>query len=391
MSLGTEQLLARLVALDTTSSRSNLELIETIADYLDGHGVAVTLVHDAAGQKANLFATIGPAIDGGIVLSGHSDCVPVDGQRWSTDPFRAVTVGGRIYGRGTCDMKGFIACVLALVPEMVAAKPRTPLHLAFSYDEELGCRGVPTLLAKIARELPQPRIAIVGEPTGMALVNAHKGIYAFETVATGLAAHSSQTHEALSAVVHGAEIVCRLDALARELAAEGPFDAAFTPPYTTINVGRIDGGTAVNVVAGECRIEWECRPVPGHDVQAVLARLTEFVEGDLLPRMRARYPDASVVTRRVVAAPSLVPAAGSPAEALVRRLTSAGPARAVAFATEAGLFQEAGMSAVVVGPGSIDHAHKPDEHVAIGQLRECETLLRAVIDYARRTEAGQGP
>jgi acetylornithine deacetylase len=382
--ISTEKMLERLVAIDTTSSRSNLALIETVADHLDGHGVAVTLVHDAGGHKANLFATVGPDTDGGIVLSGHTDCVPVDERQWSCDPFRAVSRDGRIYGRGTCDMKGFIAAVLARVPEMIAARPAIPLHLAFSYDEELGCRGVPGLLARIAGELPQPRIAIIGEPTGMTLVNAHKGIAAFETVVEGLEAHSSVPDAGLSAVVHGAEIVLCLDRIARELAEHGERDDTFVPPYTTINVGRVDGGAAINVVAGQCRIQWECRPIPGAEADEILERLGRFVEYDLLKRMRERHPDASVITLMDHAVPPLIPGTDSPAEALVRRLAGVEEVRGVAFTTEAGLFQQAGMSAVVVGPGFIEQAHKPDEYVSIEQLEACERFLRKLIQHAAK-------
>ncbi len=377
----TASMLERLIAFDTTSTRSNLALIEQVADFLDGHGVPTHLVYDAAGEKANLFATIGPETDGGIVLSGHTDCVPV-GQGWSSDPFRAETRDGRLYGRGSCDMKGFIAAALALVPEMRAARPRIPLHLALSYDEELGCRGVPALLEKLASELPQPGVAIIGEPTGMALVNAHKGIYSFETVVTGLASHSSLTQHGVSAVVPGAEIVARLDGFARELAEHGPFAQGFVPPYTTINIGRIDGGTAVNVVPARCRIEWECRPIPGQGPEEILVRLERFVQDELLERMRRRFPEASVETAEVVAAPPLVPASGSAAEALVQRVLGPRSAEAVSFATEAGLFQQAGMASVVIGPGSIEQAHKPDEFVALEQLEACERLLRGIVTAA---------
>lgn len=387
--IGARQMLARLIAFDTTSSVSNLALITDVANYLDGHGVRSRLVYNAERDKANLFATIGAERDGGIVLSGHTDCVP-PGRGWSSDPFEALQRDGRIYGRGACDMKAFIAVALALVPEMLSAAPKRPLHLAFSYDEELGCCGVPTLLEKIASELPQPRIAIIGEPTGMELVNAHKGIYSFETVVTGLEAHSSLTHAGVSAIVNGAEVVRRLDGLARDLAERGPFADVFVPPYTTINVGLIEGGTAVNVVSGQCRIQWECRPVPGHDPGEIVAALDRFVADELLERMRRLFPQASIETVRGVAVPPLGPERESPAEALVRRAVPAGAVRAVSFATEAGLFQAAGMSAVVVGPGSIEQAHKPDEYVSVAQLNACERFLRKVITEASEdvSEAG---
>jgi acetylornithine deacetylase len=382
----TAAMLGELIAIDTTSVNSNLPFVDHVADYLRGHGVEVTRVHNEAGDKANLFATIGPPGDGGIALSGHSDVVPVAGQDWSSDPFRALEKDGRIYGRGACDMKGFIAAALALVPEMIAAEPRTPLHLVFSYDEELGCIGVGTLIDQIAKSLPKPALAIIGEPTGMQLVNANKGIYAFETELTGLEAHSSATHIGVSAIFHGAELVGFIGALADEMATRGPFAHDFNPPYTSFNVGVIEGGTAVNIIPKSCRLSYEFRPVPGADPEAIKARIAAFVEGDLLPRMRKRFPDAAVVTTQGAAAPPLVPTDPSPAEALVRKLTGANRGGTVAFATEAGHFQATGISAVIIGPGSIDQAHKPDEYVALDQLAQCEDFLRKVIAHAAATE-----
>jgi len=378
----TAAMLGELIAIDTTSANSNLPFVDHVADYLRSHGIEVTRVHNAERTKANLFATIGPAGDGGIALSGHSDVVPVAGQDWTSDPFRAVEKDGRIYGRGACDMKGFIAAALALVPEMIEADVKTPLHLVFSYDEELGCIGVGTLIDEIAKSLPQPAMAIIGEPTGMQLVNANKGIFAFETELTGLEAHSSATHIGVSAIFHGAELVSFIGALADELAERGPFAHDFDPPYTSFNVGLIEGGTAINIIPKSCRIAYEFRPVPGADPEAIKARIAEFIERDLLPRMRKRFPDAAVVTTQGAAAPPLVPTDPSPAEALVREITGANRAGTVAFATEAGHFQATGLSAVIFGPGSIDQAHKPDEYVELAQLTQCEDFLRKVIAHA---------
>ena len=272
------EMLRRLIGFDTTSSKSNLALIEAVAEYLDGHGIAAHLVHDETGEKANLFATIGPDTDGGIVLSGHTDVVPVEGQDWATDPFETMIKDGLLYGRGACDMKGFIAVALSLVPDMVKADLQTPLHFALSYDEEVGCIGVPHLLAKIAAELPSPSIAIVGEPTDMALVNAHKGMATFKTTVTGLEAHSSAPQLGVSAITHAAEIVQFIDRLAREIAEHGPFHDAFTPPHTTFNIGRVTGGTAVNIIPRQCTVEWEFRLIPGDDIGEIRARVDRFVE-----------------------------------------------------------------------------------------------------------------
>ncbi len=381
-------MLARLIGFDTTSANSNMALIEAVADYLDGHGIDSRLIRNEAGDKANLFATIGPAGDGGLVLSGHTDVVPVAGQDWSSDPFAAETRDARIYGRGSCDMKGFIACCLALVPEMLAARLKTPIHFAFSYDEEIGCAGAPRLLAEIANSLPRPAMAIIGEPTLMQLINSHKGIYAFETVLTGLEAHSSGPHLGVSAILHGAEFIAFLASLAEEMRMQGPFAEAFDPPYTTFNIGQINGGTAVNIIARECRIVWEFRPVPGLDVESLKTRITAFAEDELRPRMRARFPGAEVKTTEIAGAPPLSPREGSPAEALVRRLTGANRAGSISFATEAGQFAEKDMSAVVIGPGSIDQAHKPDEYVDLEQLASCEAFLKKLIAWAAQTTPG---
>ncbi|MHA1536791.1 MAG: acetylornithine deacetylase, partial [Alphaproteobacteria bacterium] len=331
--LSTADMLTRLIGFDTTSKNSNMALIEAVAEYLQGHGIASRLIGNEAGDKANLFATIGPERDGGLVLSGHTDVVPVAGQDWSSDPFAAVARDGRIYGRGSCDMKGFIAACLALVPEMIEARLQTPIHFAFSYDEEVGCTGVPGLLAEIAKSLPQPAMAIIGEPTSMQLVNAHKGIFVFETVLSGLEAHSSATHIGVSAILHGAEFITFLGSLAEEMREQGPFGEAFDPPYTTFNIGQVNGGTAVNIIPRECRIIWEFRPIPGLDLAALKARIEGFTEDELLPRMRQRFPGAEVRTTEFAGAPPLVPREGSAAEALVRRLTGANRAGTVSFAT----------------------------------------------------------
>ena len=375
-------MLRRLVAFDTTSSKSNLALIEDVQGYLASHGVAARLVPSEDGTKANLFATIGPEGDGGIVLSGHTDVVPVDGQDWSSDPFDPVQRDGRLYGRGTTDMKGFIAAVLALVPDMVQARPRTPLHLAFSYDEEVGCIGVRPLLALLARELPRPRLAIIGEPTGMKVANAHKGVYSFHTTVTGREAHSSASHLGVSAVHWAARIVDHIYGLADTLAAPEHRHPDFDPPYTTLNVGLIQGGTARNIIARQCRFAWEIRPVPGADPEAIKAEVEAYIDGSVLPAMRAGFPGASVVTEIGAEVPPLVPRDGSPAEALVLALTGQNRAGTVPFASEAGLFQAEGVPAVLCGPGRVEQAHQPDEFVEIAQIDACEAFLRKLIAWA---------
>ncbi|MFZ5790598.1 MAG: acetylornithine deacetylase [Pseudomonadota bacterium] len=375
-------MLARLVAFDTVSARSNLALIEFVKNFLASHGVEARILRSPDGAKANLLATIGPTREGGVILSGHTDVVPVEDQPWTGDPFRLEARDGRLYGRGSADMKGFIAVALALAPEFLAAGLKRPIHLAFSHDEEVGCRGVPALIAAIARELPRPALAIVGEPTEMRLANRHKGIYGFETVVTGRDGHSSAPDAGLNAIMAAAEILGFLDRLAAEFRESGPFDTGFQPPHTTLNVGEIAGGTALNIVARQCRIRWEFRPVPDHAPDLIRARLDRFVGQDLLPRLKARAAEAAVETRALACVPGLRPEVASPAEALVRHLTGLNEAIGVAFTTEAGLFQEAGFPAVVIGPGSIAQAHQPDEFVEESQLEACARFLRRLAQWA---------
>jgi acetylornithine deacetylase len=375
------EILEALIRFDTVSARSNMALIHWVLDYLLRHGVESTLVPNEEGTKANLYATLGPLRAGGVVLSGHTDVVPVEGQAWSSDPFRVTPRDGRLYGRGTADMKGFIACALAAVPDLVAAKLKTPIHLAFSYDEEVGCIGVPHLLARLARDLPKPRAAIVGEPTMMQVVTGHKGLAAWRTVFTGVEAHSSRIEETVSAIFAAARFIDFLQRLAEEL-RQGAKDPSFEPPYTTINVGKIAGGQAMNIVAGQCTLEWEFRPLPSTDADALGARIKGFVEHELRPALKRKHKAADVEIVQLAGGPGLAPEPNSIAEALARRLTGANRSGTVAYGTEGGHFQRAGISAVVCGPGSIEQAHKPDEFVALDQLAQCAAFLGKLKDWA---------
>ena len=383
-SASTLELLDRLIGFDTVSARSNLALIAFVRGLLEPHGIPVRLTHHATGDKANLYATIGPARAGGIVLSGHTDVVPVQGQPWSGDPFRLIRRGTRLYGRGTTDMKGFIAVALSLLPEMLAEPLAIPIHFAFSFDEEVGCAGVPHLLAELGTELPQPAIALIGEPTEMRPVTAHKGIHGFVTTVRGRDGHSSAPQRGAGAIVPAAEAVAFLGRLAAELKEKAPADSPFDPPYTTLNVGTISGGTAINILPRECRFVWEFRPIPETDPDALVRRYEAFLAEEVLPRMRETAAEADIVNERICAAPPLRPEPDSPAERLVRALTGANASGTVAFATEAGLFQQKGVSAVVCGPGSIAQAHQPDEFIEEDQLAQCETMLRKLIGLARR-------
>jgi acetylornithine deacetylase len=375
-------MLRRLVAFDTVSAKSNLALIDWVAEYLAAYGIAATLTRDDSGAKANLFASVGPAERGGVVLSGHTDVVPVEGQPWSSDPFALTERGGRLHGRGAADMKGFIAIALSLVPEMLERPLKTPIHLAFSYDEEVGCIGARRLIAALPEGAARPRLVVVGEPTLMQIANAHKGCAVFATEVTGLEAHSSTPERGVNAIAAAAEIVGFIGRLAEERRQTAPAESPFDPPCTTFNVGAISGGTAHNIVPRQCRLDWQYRLVPGEDGAAIERRLAEFVERDLLPRLRNVAPEAAVTTTTIAVVPPFQAEADSPAEALVRLLTGANAGTALSFASEAGLFQEAGLPAVICGPGSIDDAHRPDEFIALEQLEAGTKFVRRLVEWA---------
>jgi acetylornithine deacetylase len=376
----TRELVEKLVSFDTTSRDSNLHLIRFVEGYLAEAGVASKLIYDETGAKANLFATVGPEIDGGVVLSGHTDVVPVDGQDWSSDPFRCVARDGRLYGRGTSDMKSFIASCLALLPEMRKTKLKHPLHFAFSYDEEVGCLGVDGIVRHIEGMTTRPQAVVVGEPTMMKVVNAHKGVCAIDTVVTGLEAHSSATNMGVNSVFYAAELVNCIARLAEEAKSEARSER-FDPPYTTVHVGAIRGGTARNIIPKETTIHWEYRALPGVDGRWILERFERFAQQEVLPRMRAVHPGAEIRTAVGAEIRPLMPEKDSAAEALVRALTGANQSYAVAYGTEAGAFQQAGVPTVVCGPGDIAQAHKPDEFIALAQLDACDDFLRKLIRH----------
>ncbi len=371
------RMIERLVAFDTVSRNSNLELIDFIGHWLAQHGVDYHLVASDDGEKANLLATVGPAVAGGVVLSGHTDVVPVDGQRWTSDPFRVVERNGRLYGRGTCDMKSFLAIALALVPEMRGLK--RPIHLAFSYDEEIGCRGAPRLIDAMLAKLPPPAAVIVGEPTGMRVVSAHKGIAVLRTVVTGHEAHSSQTHRGVSAVTTAARLIAHLDDLARHRAVAGPFAAAVEPPHTTIHVGTVHGGTAVNIISRECRFEWDIRAIAEDPPEAIVEAFRRHCSERVEPELRRIAPGCGVATELLVEAPPLAHESANPAQELACRLAGVDTTMHVPFAAEAGLFQRAGLASVICGPGSIDQAHQPDEYITLEQVQAGLEFQRGLV------------
>jgi acetylornithine deacetylase len=377
--LDRRQMLDRLIGFDTTSRNSNLALIDFARDYLDGLGIASDLVFDDTGAKANLFATIGSPEVAGIVLSGHTDVVPVDGQDWSSDPFVCTPRDDRLYGRGTADMKGFIATVLELVPEFQALPLAAPVHLALSFDEEVGCKGVPRLLDHLVARLPAlPFGCVVGEPTGMRLADGHKGKAGYVCTVKGLASHSALNHLGVNAIEVAARIVGELHRLNDEFRREGPLHAEFQPPHCTVSTGVIAGGSALNIVPDHCRFEFEFRPLPGQDPDALFARIRDWAETTLLPEMQAVSPATGFEWQELMSYPGLG-GGTAPIEEVCARLTGTAAPIKLAFGTEAGHFAARGIPAVVCGPGDIDVAHKPDEYVELDQLERCARFLRQLV------------
>ncbi|HYM30453.1 MAG TPA: acetylornithine deacetylase [Candidatus Cybelea sp.] len=374
------EMIERLVGFDTTSRDSNLKLIHFVADYLREHGVASTLIPNADGSKANLYATIGPRGLGGVVLSGHTDVVPVDGQEWHTDPFVVTRRGSRLYGRGTSDMKSFSAVALALLPEFLAARLKRPVHLALSYDEEVGCLGAPGIIEHFVKNGPRPELCIVGEPTEMQVVDAHKSIVAVDTTVTGFEAHSSATHMGVNAIMVAAELMGELARIGDDFKARKvPNAERFDPPYSTISVGMIQGGTARNIIPRQCVFRWDCRMLPGQDDNEVIERLRRFAERDVLPRLRKIHPGADIVIDKRHSVVPLRPDPGSPAEVLAHALAGSNSTHAASYATEAGLFQTAGVPTIICGPGNIREAHKPNEFIELEQVEACVGFMRRLM------------
>ncbi|MCC0064982.1 MAG: acetylornithine deacetylase [Defluviimonas sp.] len=372
----TRAILRDLIAFPTISTDSNLAMIDFLGERLAAAGARVEIHRDATGAKANLFATIGPEREGGILLSGHSDVVPVADQDWTTDPFTMVERDGRLYGRGTCDMKGFIAAAVAMAPLYAERAVERPVHFAFTHDEETGCLGAQALAQILRARGARPAVAIIGEPTSMRVIEGHKGCFEYSTHFTGLEGHGSGPDRGVNAVEYAVRYVARLLELKEALKARAPKGSRFDPPWTTINTGALVGGVAHNVIPGKARVDWEMRPVQAGDADFVKADLHAYCAHTLLPAMRAVMPDADIVTETIGEVEGLVPADGNEARAIVMELTGANGADTVPFGTEAGIFQALGMSAVVCGPGSIEQAHKPDEYLALDQLAECLTMLQ---------------
>ncbi|ASV98777.1 acetylornithine deacetylase [Paraburkholderia aromaticivorans] len=378
-------LLERLISFATVSRDSNLEMIEFIRDYLGELGVESELFYNAERTKANLFATIGPRERGGVVLSGHTDVVPVDGQAWTVDAFRLTERDGRLYGRGTADMKGFIASVLAAVPMFVERELTLPVHLAFSYDEEVGCLGVRPMLAELERRPHKPALCLIGEPTELKPVLGHKGKLAMRCHVKGAPCHSAYAPYGVNAIQYAARMIGHLEEIGEQLAQPEHHDERFDPPFSTVQTGVIKGGRALNIVPAECEFDFEVRALPGFNAHKVADQLQTYAEAELLPKMRAVKSDTEIRLQPLSAYPGLATSPDSDAARLLALLSGSTEFGTVAFGTEGGLFEQAGIPTVVCGPGSMDQGHKPDEFVTVEQLRDCDAMLTRLADYLSTT------
>lgn len=371
--------ITRLVAHDTTSSRSNFNLVEDVEAYLGDLGVETFRVGNDDGTKTNLYAIVGPKVEGGVILSGHTDVVPVDGQDWDSDPWVVTERNDKLFGRGTADMKSFSAIGLSLVPEMLQAGLKRPIIFALSYDEEIGCLGAPRMIAEIADKVPPPSAVIVGEPTSMKVIDGHKGIASFRVKVTGYTTHSSQTDRGVSAVEAAAKMIAKISemraARARDADPESPFD----PPYSTMTVNVVRGGTQLNIMAAEAEFDWDLRAIPGDCVQDIIEEFTDYAKG-IEREMRRKSPECRVDIEQMTNAPFLAPQEDNPAADLAKAITGHNATDVVAYCAEAGQFQEGGFSTVICGPGSIDQAHQANEFISIDQVRQGTDFMRRLIE-----------
>ncbi len=374
-----EEMIEKLVGFPTVSCDSNLPLIDFVSDYLDGWGIESHRVPNEEGNKANLYATVGPNVEGGIALSGHTDVVPVEGQDWHTDPFSVVKKDGKLFGRGTADMKSFSAIGLSLVPEMLKADLKRPIHFALSYDEEVACLGAPFMIEEMAQKCPPIEGVIVGEPTDMKTVTAHKAILDVVTRIKGHEVHSSLVHTGVSAVMVAARLITWWEDRMLEGAKKADSKSSFDPPYTTFHCGQISGGTAHNITAKDCWFVTDIRAIPGETPHQHMEAYLEHLNTNVIPAIKAIHPDCDVETEIIADVAGLTPETNGAAEAFVRSITGDNGNHVVAYATEGGQFQEGGYSTVVCGPGSIEQAHQPNEFIKISQVEAATDFIRKVI------------
>lgn len=377
------QMLKRLVGFETVFDRPNRGLIEFVADWFRRWGVDPVLMSGADEGQANLWASIGPRCDGGVCLSGHTDVVPVLGQVWTSDPFRLTRCGDRLVGRGSADMKGFCAAALARVPDMVAASLAIPIHFSLTFGEEDGCRGAAELVPRIGRELPRPDTAIIGEPTELCVVSGHKGMTRLRTVVMGREAHSSRPDIGVSAVMAAGRLIARIAEMADREKSAVDTGSPFWPPYTTLHVGQVNGGIAPTIMARHCAFTWEIRVVPDRRAAEIVRSFEAWADQYVLPDMRIIDAGAGFETQTEFDVPGLRIESESRAEELVRRLSGDGGLRCASYATEGGLFQQAGVDTVLFGPGSIEQAHRPDEYITVDQLGAFDRFLGDLIDHLK--------
>ena len=375
-------LIARLVSFDTVSDRSNLALIDFVREYLDGHGVESQLLHDEAGGKANLLASIGPSGAAGVVLSGHTDVVPVEGEQWDSDPFVPTERQGRLYARGSADMKSFIGAVLGLVPALVTAPLRYPVHIALSYDEEVGCLGVRRMLPALVQLPVRPTLCVVGEPTGMAIGVAHKGASRWRVVVRGDPCHSGLAPRGVNAVEYAAELIVFIADISRQRQEKGPFRDDFEIAHTTLQTGTVSGGTALNIVPAQCSFEFEVRNLPDDDAESILSQIQRFAAEEIEPRMQRRVATTGIRFEPLGSYPGLETPGNSEIVSLVGNWLGTRDYSTVPYGTEAGLFDEvAGIPCVVCGPGRIEQAHRANEYVEFDQIRQCEHFLQRLLEH----------
>ncbi len=377
-SLAPLDLITRLIGFDTTSAKSNLALIEFVAEYLSQWTTEFRVTKSDDGRKSNLFATIGPSDIPGIVLSGHTDVVPANAPDWTSDPFTARVTDGKLYGRGAADMKSFIAVALAMAPRFAAAKLSQPIHFAFSYDEEVGCLGVRSLIADLKNLPVKPSLCIVGEPTEMTVIIGHKGKKSVTCTVHGKEGHSALNHKGVNAVEIAADLVHKIRSVQKRIRQEGPFEDGYDPPYSTLHTGVIHGGAALNIIPRECRFEFEIRNLPSHDPETIMAELRAHAQ-ELAPEMLAVDPETGILFDERNNTVGLSVDEDSEPARLACQLTGHNHTSKVAFTTEAGLFAQADIPAVVCGPGSIAQAHRPDEFIALEQVEKCERFMTDLI------------
>lgn len=377
------EMLEKLVSFDTTSRNSNLQLIEFVSDYLSKYGIESQVFPDATGKKANLIATIGPNIGGGVVLSAHTDVVPVDGQNWDTDPFSLTKSANRVYGRGTSDMKSFPAIFLALLPKFLSAPLQRPVHLALSYDEEVGCLGAPDLVAALKKLDLNPKLVVIGEPTEMKVINRHKSVCRYRTTVTGIESHSAYPNKGINAIYFASDIIHFLHQLSRTLASSITSEDTFDPPYNTLHIGTINGGTASNIVPKSCSFDWEVRLLPESNIEKLVFKpLEQLISEQIEPSMRAFSSTPKVLIEKLGEVPGLKPQTNKQLEELLCELTGYNSKpESISFGTEGGLFQKQNFATLICGPGSILQAHKPNEYIEVSQLKACEQFMERLLAH----------